>query len=93
MGRKLYAGNLPYSATDQDLSDKFVACGTAESAKLITDRDTVRNKNFGFIEMASEAESQTAIDSLDGTDYEGRPRKVNDARPQQSRSGCGGNRW
>jgi len=53
VGRKLYVGNLPDSATEQDLSDKFAACGTVESAKLITDRDNGRSKGFGFIEMAS----------------------------------------
>ena len=93
MGRKLYVGNLPDSATEQDLSDKFAACGTVESVKLITDRDTGRSKGFGFIEMASEAEAQAAIDSLSGADYEGRPMKVNEARPQQKRSSGGGNRW
>ena len=92
MGRKLYVGNLPDSATEQDLSDKFAACGTVESVKLINDRDTGRFKGFGFIEMASEAEAQAAIDSLNGSDYEGRPMKVNEARPQQKRSGGGRNR-
>ncbi len=92
MGRKLYVGNLPYTATEQDLSDKFVAFGTVLSVRLITDRDTGRTKGFGFIEMASEAEAHAAIDSLDGTDYVGRPMKVNEARPQQKRSGGGGGR-
>ncbi len=63
MGRKLYVGNLPHSATEQDLSDKFAAFGTVGSAKLITDRDTGRTKGFGFIEMASEAEAQAAIEN------------------------------
>ncbi len=93
MGRKLYVGNLPFSATEQDLSDKFAACGTVESAKLITDRDNGRSKGFGFIEMASDAEAQAAIDSLNGTDYKGQTMKVNEARPQQKRSSDGGNRW
>ncbi len=93
MGRKLYVGNLPDSATEQDLSDKFAACGTVDSVKLITDRVTGRTKGFGFIEMASDAEAQAAIDSLNGADYEGLPMKVNEARPQQKRSSGGGNRW
>ncbi len=91
MGRKLYVGNLPYTATEQGLSDKFAAFGTVLSVKLITDRDTGRTKGFGFIEMMSEAEAHAAIDSLNGTDYEGRPMKVNEARTLQKRSG-GGNR-
>ncbi len=89
MGRKLYVGNLPDSATEQDLSDKFAACGTVESAKLITNRDTGRSKGFGFIEMASEAEAQAAIDSLNGSDYEGRPMKVNEARTLRKVHGGG----
>ena len=99
MGRKLYVGNLPYSATEQELTDKFSASGTVESAKLITDRDTGRSKGFGFIEMGTDAEAQAAIESLNGTDYEGRPMKVNEAKPQEKRSGGGGggygggNRW
>ncbi len=93
MGRKLYVGNLPDLATEQDLSDKFAAFGTVKSVKLITDRGTGRSKGFGFIEMASEAEAHAAIDSLNGSDYEGRPMKVNEARPQQKRSSGGGNRW
>ena len=100
MGRKLYVGNLPDSATEQDLSDKFAAFGTVLSVKLITDRDTGRSRGFAFIEMMSEAEAHAAFDSLNGTDYEGRPMKVNEARPQQKRSGGGrggygggGNRW
>jgi len=90
VGRKLYVGNLPYSASEQDLSEKFGACGTVESAKLITDRDTGRSKGFGFIEMATDAEAQAAIDALNGQDYDGRPMKVNEARPQEKRSGGGG---
>jgi len=93
VGKKLYVGNLPDSATEKDLSDKFAAFGTVESVKLITDRDTGRSRGFGFIEMASDADAQAAIDSLNGSDYEGRPMKVNEARPQQKRSSGGGNRW
>jgi RNA recognition motif-containing protein len=80
VGRKLYVGNLPESATEQDLLDKFAAYGTVKSVKLITDRDTDRIRGFGFIEMASEAEAHAAIDSLNGTDYDGQPMKVNEAK-------------
>ncbi len=99
MGRKLYVGNLPYTVTESALSDKFAAYGTVESAKLITDRETGRSKGFGFIEMASDSEAQAAIEKVNGTDYDGRPMKVNEARPQEKRSGGGGggygggNRW
>jgi len=92
MGRKLYVGNLPYSVTESALSDKFAACGTVESAKLIIDRETGRSKGFGFIEMASDSEAQAAIEKVNGTDYDGRPMKVNEARPQEKRSGGGGGR-
>jgi len=97
VGRKLYVGNLPYTATEQALSEKFAAHGTVESARLITDRDSGQSKGFGFIEMASEAEAQAAISALNGSDYEGRPLKVNEAKPQANNSGGGrggfGKRW
>ena len=90
MGRKLYVGNLRYTVTESALSDKFAAYGTVESAKLITDSETGRSKGFGFIEMASDSEAQAAIEKVNGTDYDGRPMKVNEARPQEKRSGGGG---
>ncbi len=93
MGRKLYVGNLPDSATEQDLFDKFAAYGTVKSVKLITEHDTGRSKGFGFIEMMSEAEALAAIDGLNGTNYDGRPMKVNEARSQQKKSSGEGNRW
>ncbi len=92
MGKKLYVGNLPFSATEQDLSDKFAAYGTVKSVKLITDRDTGRTRGFGFIEMMSAAEAHAAIDSLNGTDYDGRPMKVNEARSLRNVYGGGRNR-
>jgi RNA recognition motif-containing protein len=94
MGRKLYVGNLPYSATEEALSAKFAEHGTVESVKLITDRDTGQSKGFGFIEMSTDAEANAAISGLNGTDMDGRPLKVNEARPQQKRTGGGGGgRW
>lgn len=94
MGRKLYVGNLPYTTTEENLSAKFSECGRVESAKLITDRDTGRSKGFAFVEMSSDSEAQAAIGRFDGTDWDGRPMRVNEAKPQERRSGGGGGgRW
>lgn len=87
MGRKLYVGNLPYSANEQMLQDKFSQCGTVDSVTVITDRDTGRSRGFGFVEMSTDGEAQKAIQELNGTDCDGRPMMINEARPQQKRSG------
>jgi RNA recognition motif-containing protein len=92
MGRKLYVGNLSYSVTEEGLAAKFAECGRVESAKLITDRQTGESKGFGFVEMSTDSEAQAAIDKLNGVNYEGRPMKVNEAKPQEKRSGGGGGR-
>lgn len=92
MGKKLYVGNLPYSVTDATLSETFSQCGTVTSSKIIMDRDTGRSKGFGFVEMASDAEAQTAISKFNGADWEGRPMTVNEARPMAPREGGGGGR-
>ncbi len=91
MGRKLYVGNLPDSATEQDLADKFAAYGTVKSIKLITERYSGRGKVFCFIEMMSEVEAHAAIDSLNGTNYEGRSMKVDEARSLRMVYGGGRN--
>ena len=87
MGKRLYVGNLPYSVNEQELVDKFGAFGTVESATLITDRDSGRSKGFGFVEMATDAEALKAIEEVNGTDYDGRPITVNEARPMNRRDG------
>ncbi len=87
MGKRLYVGNLPYSVNEQELVDKFGAFGTVESATLITDRDSGRSKGFGFVEMATDAEAQKAIEEVNGTEYDGRPVTVNEARPMNRRDG------
>ena len=95
MGKKLYIGNLPFSATEQVLTDTFTQCGKVESVKIITDRDSGRSKGFGFVEMSSEAEAQDAIKKFNGADYEGRTMTVNEAKPmvpRESRGGFGGGR-
>lgn len=90
MGKKLYVGNLPFSATDQILTDTFSQCGTVESAKIITDRDTGRSKGFGFVEMSTEAEAADAISKFNGADYDGRAMTVNEAKPMAPRENRGG---
>ncbi len=96
MGRKLYVGNLPYSASEQSLQDTFSQCGTVDSVNVITDRDTGHSKGFGFVEMSSDSEAQKAIQELNGTEIDGREIKVNEAKPKAPRGGGGGgggNRW
>ena len=87
MGKKLYVGNLPYSATDQVLFDSFSQVGKVESAKVIMDRETGRSKGFGFVEMSTEDEARTAIEQFNGADYDGRALTVNEARPMAPREG------
>ena len=90
MGKRIFVGNLPFSATDQVLMDTFAQYGAVESAKVITDRATGRSKGFGFVEMATDAEAVTAIEKLNGAEYEGRSITVNEAREMQPREGGGG---
>ena len=100
MARKLYVGNLPYSATEESLGEKFAQHGTVESVKLIADRHTGQSKGFAFVEMSSDAEASAAIEALNGADFGGRAMKVNEAKPPAKRGGGGrggfgggGGRW
>lgn len=90
MGLKLYVGNLPFSASEEVLSEMFGQCGTVSSAKVITDRDTGRSKGFAFVEMSSDAEAADAISKLNGTDCGGRAMTVSEAKPMAPREGGGG---
>jgi RNA recognition motif-containing protein len=92
MGKKLYVGNLPFTADEGSLKDLFSQVGTVESVKLITDRDTGRSKGFGFVEMAGDTDADTAITRFNGQDFNGRPLTVSEARPQAPREGGGGGR-
>ena len=85
----IYVGNLSYETRDSDLEQAFAAHGAVDSARVIMDRDSNRSKGFGFVEMANQAEAESAISSLDGTDLQGRTVKVNEAKPREKRS----NRW
>ncbi len=90
MGNKLYVGGLAYSITEGQLEEVFSPHGTVESARVITDKFTGQSRGFGFVEMSSGDEAQKAIAALNGTQVEGRPLTVNEARPQEKRSGFGG---
>ncbi len=83
MSKKIYVGNLPFSATEEQIQQLFAAHGTVESVALITDRETGRPRGFGFVEMSTGAAE--AIQSLDGKDMDGRNLKVNEARPREER--------
>ncbi len=90
MGRKLYVGNLPYSATEQSLREAFAASGTVDTVNLITDRDTGQSKGFAFVEMSSDREAQAATEAMNGKMLDGRQIKVNEAKPRENRGGGGG---
>lgn len=89
MGKKLYVGNLPYSATDDTLMQHFSQAGQVESAKVIMDRDSGRSKGFGFVEMGSDSDATKAIETLNGQMLDGRALNVSEARPQAPREGGG----
>jgi RNA recognition motif-containing protein len=82
LAKKLYVGNLPFTATEEEVRQLFEKHGTVHSVALITDRDTGRPRGFGFVEM-DDQEAQAAITALDGTDLGGRDLRVNEARDRQ----------
>ena len=90
MGTKIYVGGLPYSTTEAQLNDLFTTHGTVQSARIITDKFTGQSRGFGFVEMGSAEEAKKAITALNGTQFEGRTLTVNEAKPQEPRSGGGG---
>jgi len=92
MNNKIYVGGLPYATTERQLEELFAQHGSVQSARIITDKFTGRSKGFGFVEMATGQEAQSAIQALDGTEYEGRNLTVNEARPQERRPAFGGDR-
>ena len=90
MGKKIYCGNLGYGVTSADLEALFAEYGAVRSAEVIMDRDTGRSKGFGFVEMERDADAQSAISALNDREHEGRPLKVNEAKPREERRGGGG---
>jgi RNA recognition motif-containing protein len=86
--KKIYVGNLPFSATEDEITELFSKHGTVHSVALITDRDTGRPRGFGFIEMDDSA-AQAAIQALNGYEMDGRDLKVNEAQDRPKRGGGG----
>ncbi|NIP72874.1 MAG: RNA-binding protein [Gammaproteobacteria bacterium] len=86
MNKSIYVGNLPFSATEDEVRALFSEHGSVQSVKLITDRDTGRPRGFGFVEMA-ETEAHSAIEALNGADMGGRSLRVNEARERTRRRG------
>ena len=86
----IYVGNLSNEVTEEDLKQAFETFGQVESAKIIKDKYTNRSKGFGFVEMASKAEGQSAIDGLNGKELKGKAVNVNEARPRTESRGRGG---
>lgn len=85
MGSNMYVGNISWNASEEDLTTLFGQYGTVKSAKIVTDRDTNRSKGFGFVEMSSPEEAETAISSVNGTEFQGRTIKVDAAKDSTPR--------
>ncbi len=93
MGTKIYVGNMSFDMDNMSLDEMFKPHGTVVSAQVIMDRDSGRSKGFGFVEMGSAAEAQSAIAALNGKEVNGRTLTVNEAKPREDRprsSGRGG---
>ena len=84
METNIYVGNLPFSASEDQIRQMFETYGPVTSVKLINDRETGRPRGFGFVEMDEEGAKQ-AIQALNGSDFGGRTMKVNEARPRERR--------
>lgn len=83
MAFKLFVGGLPFSTTDDELTEAFSQFGTVASANIINDRETGRSRGFGFVEFESNDEGKAAIDGLDGKDFGGRTIHVSQARERE----------
>jgi len=90
MNNKLYVGNLPFTATEADITKAFGSVGTVTRTTIVTDRETGRPRGFAFVEMATDADATAAVQGLDGTSLGGRTIQVNIARPREERGGFGG---
>ena len=88
--KNIFVGNLSFSATAEAVRSLFAAHGNVDRVSIVTDRDTGQAKGFGFVEMSDNAEGDRAIAALNGTDLEGRPLTINEARPKADRGSGGG---
>jgi len=93
MAKKLYVGNLSYNTTEDGLRNYFAGFGNVTSAKIIMDRDTGNSKGFGFIEMSTDEEANAAIAGTNGTEFDGRQLRVNEAMDKPRRERSGGGNW
>jgi RNA recognition motif-containing protein len=87
---KLYVGNVPFSASDDELLALFVDAGEVQSCRIVMDRETGRSRGFAFVEMDNDEEAKVAIERLDGFDMNGKVLRVNEARPREARPVGGG---
>jgi RNA recognition motif-containing protein len=86
----IYVGNLPYTATEGDVTGLFAAFGPVERVKIITDRETGQSKGFAFVTLGDQSQLNAAIEALNEYDYNGRPLRVNASEPKESRPSGGG---
>jgi hypothetical protein len=86
----IYVGNLPFSATEEEITDLFSPHGTVERVKIVTDRETGRPRGFAFVTMAEVAGANAAIAALNDQDYQGRALRINAAEAREPRTGGGG---
>ena len=92
---RIFVGNLSFNTSDNELRDAFSPYGEVESAQVITDRETMRSRGFGFVDMPDNDAAQQAIASLNDSDLQGRALNVSEAKPREDRGsqGGGGGRW
>lgn len=89
MVKKIYVGNLSFSASEEEIRELFAQYGSVQSVELVADRDTGRSRGFGFVEMEDD-DAVAAIAALNGTESGGRTLKVNEAKPRRDSGGGGG---
>jgi len=83
----IYVGNLPYTATEEDVTGLFAAYGPVDRVKIITDRETGRSKGFAFVTLGDQSQLNASIEALNGYDFQGRALRVNASEPKESKPG------